>query len=100
MAPVNPDRFRIKRPTLTELMYQMDVVLGVDRFGQIEVMKNRYGNPGTVTDVKQIVDMLSLILVKHLFNNKMKIFQEGMRDSIKEAIEKIIEEGRCNNDTF
>lgn len=94
-------RCKINRPTFRELLYKMDLVIGLKNNGEIDIMKNRYsGNTGPVKDVDQIVDVLSLLLVKNLFNNRMKVFQEGMRISIKEAIDKIIDEGRCEDDSI
>jgi len=101
MSPKGTRRCTVNRPTFRELMFQMDLVIGLDHSGRIEIMKNRYsGKTGEVKEVDEIVDILSLLLVKNLFNNRMKMFQEGMRISINEAIKKIIDEGRCKDDSI
>lgn len=92
MAPKGTERCR---PTIGEQILKMDLIVGLDAYSRITIIKNRYsGNTGILRNPNEIVDILTLILAKNLFNDKMKIFQEGLRISIKEAIEKIINEGR------
>jgi len=83
--------FNITRPTLTERMHGANIVILIDRKG-VHIAKNRYGPNGKVSTL-ELIDILTRILVEHVFDGRMKVFQEGMRWRIKGAIKKIVKEG-------
>ena len=96
MAPISgspPDpKFRFTRPTQRELLYNANLVLYVDRKDGVTIHKNRWGPHGKVS-TKELVNILTRILVEHIFGGRMKLFQEGMRWRLKGAINKIVKDG-------
>jgi len=84
---------RIKHPTLTERMHRANFVIFVDRRDGVHVAKNRSsGKTGNVS-TKELINILTRILVEHIFDGRMKVFQEGMRWRLKGAINKIVKDG-------
>jgi len=82
----------IKRPTFTERMHSANMVIFVDRKDGVHVAKNRYGPHGKVP-TKDLINLLTRILVEHVFDGRMRVFQEGMRIRLKGAIKKIVKDG-------
>ena len=85
-------KFKMTRPTLTERMHKADFVIFVDHRKGVHVAKNRYGPNGEVS-TKDLIEVLTRILVEHVFDGRMKVFQEGMRWRLKGAIKKIVKDG-------
>lgn len=82
----------IKHPTLTERMFRANFVIFVDPRDGVHVAKNRYGPHGKVS-TKDLINVLTRILVEHIFDGRMKLFQEGMRWRLKGVINKIVKDG-------
>lgn len=80
------------RPTLKERMHSADFVILVDHRDGVHVAKNRYGAHGKVS-TKELINILTRILVEHVFDGRMKVFQEGMRWRLKAVINKIVKDG-------
>ena len=87
-----PGKFHIKLPTLTDRMHRANFVIFVDHRDGVHVAKNRYGPHGKVS-TKELVNLLTRILVEHVFDGRMKVFQEGMRWRLKAVINKIVKDG-------
>ena len=85
-------QIRIKHPTLTERMHSANFVIFVDHRKGVHVAKNRYGPHGEVS-TKELINILTRILVEHVFDGRMKVFQEGMRWRLKGVINKIVKDG-------
>ena len=85
-------KYTIDRPTRTELLHKATIVLYVDREDGVTIRKNRYGPTGKVS-TKDLINILTRILVEHIFGGRMKLFQESMRLRLKGAINKIVKDG-------
>ncbi len=85
--------YSITRPTRTEREFRADIILHVDSKNGTYIHKNRYGPHGKV-NTEELVGILCHILSEHLFyNSKIKLFREGMRLRLKQAINRIIKKG-------
>ena len=83
----------IKHPTRSELLYNADLALYVNaRDGKVYIHKNRFGPTGEVS-TKDLIDILTRILVRQIFGNRMLVFRAGMKVRLKRAINKIVKEG-------
>ena len=91
-GPGGRSNFGITRPTLTERMHDANFVIFVDHRKGVHVAKNRFGPNGEVS-TKELIEILTRILVEHVFTGRMKVFQEGMRWRLKGAIKKIVKDG-------
>lgn len=89
---VIPGKFHIKRPSQRELLHRANLVLYVDYRDGVTIHKNRWGPTGKVS-TKELISLLTRILVEHVFGGRMKVFQEGMRWRLKGAINKIVKDG-------
>jgi hypothetical protein len=81
-----------RRPTITERMHKADLAIFVDHKDGVRVVKNRHGPHGKVS-TKELINILTRILVEHVFDGRMKVFQEGMKWRLKGAINKIVKDG-------
>ena len=88
---LSSQEIRIKHPTLTERMHSANAVIFIDKKG-VHVAKNRYGPHGKVS-TKDLINIVTRILVEHIFDGRMKLFQEGMHWRLKGAINKIVKDG-------
>jgi len=76
----------------TQRLFRATFALYVDKDDGVRIVKNRFGEVGKVSTSK-LVDCLSDILVQQVFEERMLIFQEGMKQQLKQGIKKIIKEG-------
>jgi hypothetical protein len=83
------NHLKIKRPTLTERMHKADAVIFVDQKDGVYIAKNRYGTHGKIP-TPELTKLLSSILVHNIFDGKLKIFQEGLKQQIEESIKHTI----------
>jgi len=89
-STTNP--YKIKRPSPMERTYRANIKLYVDHSNGVHIAKNRYGPTGKVK-TKDLIDIICYILTEHVFDGKIKLFQEGMiEESLKPAIYKVLEE--------
>lgn len=90
---ISHNRPLIKRPTRNELLYNAELALYVNsRDGKVNIHKNRFGPTGEVS-TKDLIDIVTRILVRQIFGNRMLVFRAGMRLRLKRAINKIVKEG-------
>ncbi len=82
----------IHRPTHMERLHRANFVIYVDPKNGVHVAKNRYGPHGKVS-TKDLINIVTRILVEHIFDGRMKLFQEGMSWRLKGAINKIVKDG-------
>lgn len=82
------------RQSFTMKMYQASIVISLAREGKIEIIKNRWGPPKTEdVSTEEVIDIITTILAKHLFCDRMDIFQEGLKQQLIEVINKTIKGG-------
>ena len=77
---------------LMHRLHNADIVLYLDNNDGVYVAKNRWGETGAVS-VRELINILTRILVEHIFDGRMKLFQEMMRVRLKGAIHKIVKDG-------
>jgi len=87
-----PNNSAIKRPTQSELLYNADLAFYVHHKDGVRIHKNRWGPTGKVS-TKELVTILCRVLVEHVFDGKVKLFQVGMETRLRWAVNKIIKEG-------
>ena len=84
--------FKIKRPTQRELLYNALLAIYVDRKDGVQIHKNAIngitGNPST----EDLVPILCRVLVEHVFDGRMALFQAGMQKKLERAVNRIIKE--------
>ena len=83
--------FKIKRPTRTELLYRANLALYVDHEDGVMIHKNRWGPHGKV-DTEELIPILCRVLVEHVFDGRMALFQAGMQEKLEGAVNRIIKE--------
>jgi len=84
--------FKIKRPTPLERLYNAKVAIFVDHKDGVMIDKNCWGPHGKV-NTSELIEILCRILVEHVFDGRMKLFQEGMRKRLKYVIKRIVKKG-------
>jgi len=83
---------KIKRPSHAELLHRANLVLYVDYRDGVTIHKNRWGPHGKVS-TKELIEILTRVLVEQVFDGRMKLFQGAMQSRLKGAIKKIVKEG-------
>jgi hypothetical protein len=92
-ALIDNKKFKITRPTLTERMHNANFVIFVDHRNGVHVAKNRHSGKTGKVSTKELINILTRILVEHIFDGRMIIFQEAMKWRLKAAIKKIVKDG-------
>lgn len=90
MAPVNPNGFKIKRPTITEKLYRANVVISHSMDG-LEIIKCRYYEPHENPTLIEVIE----VLVNSYFNDDLtqELTPSAMMNiPIKEDLKKAINE--------
>lgn len=70
----------------------------LNRDGKLHLAKNKYGLKNGNLNLKEAINICSLMLVMKKYLGAIKLFQEGDRVLIKEALNKILlnkEEQKC-----
>ena len=81
---------RPQRPTTTELIYKAIYAISLSHDGKLSFIKNRYGENKKDLNPQEAIDILSDILARNLFNNRMDLFQEGVKAKLVEAIQEVM----------
>lgn len=84
--------FKITRPTQSELLYNANLAIYVDHKNGVMIHKNRWGPHGKV-NTSELIEILCRVLVEHIFDGRMKMFQEGMRKRLQYAMKRIVKKG-------
>ncbi|MFW9871843.1 MAG: hypothetical protein ACFFG0_01990 [Candidatus Thorarchaeota archaeon] len=96
MAPkafLEDERYNVRdyRQSFTMKLYEANVMVSLNHKGKVEILKSRYGSNEVTTE--NLIDALTEILVKHIFNGGMDMFQESMKNELKKAIYKTLKGG-------
>lgn len=77
-------------PMSREKIYQAQVVIALGINHDIQIMKNRYTyNTGSV-DINIAIEVIADMLTRAKFDGSMKMFQEGMRLKLIEAMNDVL----------
>jgi hypothetical protein len=79
-------------PTSLQRHHHANIVLYLDSATGVFVGKNRWGPNGKVS-TKELINILVRILVEHVFDGRMTLFQGMMERRLKGAIKKIVKDG-------
>ena len=85
-------KIKIRRPTQRELLFNANLALYVDHKDGVMIHKNRWGATGKV-NTEELIGILCRILVEHIFDGRMKLFEEGMYIRLKWAVKRIVKRG-------
>lgn len=81
---------RPQRPTINELIYNAIYAISLGHDGKLSFIKNRYGENKKDLNPQEAIDILCDILARNLFNNRLDLFQEGVKAKLVEAIQEVI----------
>jgi len=84
--------YSIKQPTHRETLYRSTLALYVDYQNGVQIHKNKYSNITGKPTTEQLVDIMCRVFVEHAFDGRMKLFQAGMEEKLKRAVNEIIKE--------
>ena len=87
-----PKEYKISRPTQRELLYNANLAIYVDHKDGVMIHKNRWGPHGKV-NTDELIEILCRVLVEHVFNGRMQLFQAGMQKRLRYAIKRIVKKG-------
>lgn len=76
-------------PGSIQFLYESEITFMLQPKGRLHIGKNRFGHTGDV-NLEEAIDVCSLMLVMSKYKGSMKLFQEGDRILIKEALKKIL----------
>ena len=79
-------------PFSLQRVHSANIVIYLDHKEGVYVAKNRWGPSGEVS-TKELINTLVRILVEHIFDGRMTLFQGMMERRLKGAIKKIVKEG-------
>ncbi len=84
--------YTTQSPSPVQLLHRSEFVIAADRHG-VEVYKNRFNNKTGNLSTEELINILTRMLTEHIFQGRMKVFQEAMHQKMKEALMKIVKEG-------
>jgi hypothetical protein len=79
------------RQSITMKLYNATIMLSLDHRDKVEIIKNRHGSNEVTSE--NLIELLTEILVKHIFSGGMDMFQESMKNELKKAIYQTLEGG-------
>ena len=78
-------------------IYNADIVISLDKDAKVHILKNRYHwTHVNELSVDSVIDIITDILARNLFNNRLDIFREGLKTELIKSIKKTIKEGVAN----
>jgi len=87
--PYVPGLHEEKRPIL-DVLSKSNVAIAIDQQGKISYLKNRWGETKNDIHPNEVVVLLSDMLSRNLFNDRMSMFQEHFKEKVVEAIQEVI----------
>jgi hypothetical protein len=83
-------------------LYNANIAFTIDGKGQFNIVKSRYGLPKRNLSLIEIVDLFSTLLAKARFKGIAEVFEEGMKQDLKESMKNVINKykGGGEFDTF
>jgi len=84
--------FKIKRPTMRELLYNSTFALYVDHKNGVNIHKNKYSGITGKPSTEELVSLMCRVFVEHAFDGRMQLFQAGMQDKLERAVNEVIKE--------
>ena len=80
------------KSSMLNLVAQSDIVIALDHENNLEVIKNRYGDSGHY-NVNDATEIFSEIISRMIFQERMLLFQESVKERLIKNITKTIEMG-------
>ena len=83
-------------------VYNSNIIIALDKNSKVNVLKNRWRWSHHVDDLSlhEVIDILTEILTRNLFNNSLDMFREGLKIELIKSINKTIKEGVANADAI
>jgi hypothetical protein len=73
-----------------DTLYSSNLILCLMPNGFVRLLKSRVSEPKYLT-TNELIDILSTLLAKVKFKGTSKIFEEGMKQQLEEAIHNIVD---------
>lgn len=73
-----------------------NVAITIDNKGKISYLKNRWGEDKKDLNPQEVTILLSDMLARNLFNDRMAMFQESFKAKVVEAIREVIKREGSN----
>jgi hypothetical protein len=80
--------FGIRNKTLG--LYEATLAFAIDRHGKFNIIKSRYGKTKEDLSLIEITELFSSLLAKARFKGITEVFEEGMKQDLKESIKNVI----------
>jgi hypothetical protein len=79
-----------KGESITMELYKANLAFIIDNKGKFDIIKSRYGETKKDLSVNEIAELFSTLLAKARFKGITEVFEEGMKQDLKESMKNVI----------
>lgn len=86
----------------TSDLHRANIAFIIDGRGRMDIIKNRYKEPKENLSLEESIELFSTILAQARYKGITKVFEEGMKNDLKESMQNVINKHKGGEvfDTF